>query len=140
RLLQRGPSEPFAFTLLAIFLLLAFTSKAPSLARTAYEIPQTPMIQLVYGAMLGLLTAIPVLYLLAAIGHLIARAIGGTGGYYGGRLALFWALVCVSPAMLLQGLVAGLIGFGVATIATGLLVAAAFLTFWIVMLREVERG
>ena len=36
----------------------------------------------------------------------------GKGGYYGARLALFWALVAIGPLMLLQGLVAGMIGPG----------------------------
>lgn len=139
RLLANGPSEPFAFSLLVTFLILAFTAAAPNLARAAFLQPDTTLIQRLYAAGLGLLVTIPIWYLLAAIGHLVARALGGTGSFYGGRLALFWALVAVSPAMLLQGLVQGLLGFGPATVAAGAVVATIFLIFWTVMLREVER-
>lgn len=139
RLLDRGASEPFAFSLLVTFVILAFTATAPNLAREAYLFPETPLGQRLFAAALGLLATIPLWYLLAALGHQVARAFGGKGSYFGGRLALFWALVVVSPAMLVQGLVQGLLGATTASIVAGLLVAAAFLMFWTMMLREVER-
>lgn len=139
RLLDQGMSEPFAFSLLVTFLILAFTAATPNLARQAFLLPETPLIQRLFAAALGLLATIPLWYLLAAIGHLVARAFGGQGSYFGGRLALFWALVVVSPAMLLQGLVQGLLGASTASIVAGIVVAAVFLMLWTVMLREVER-
>ena len=139
RMLDAGMSEPFAFSLLVTFLILAFTAAAPNMAREAYFRPDTPLMQRLLAAALGLLATIPLWYLLAALGHLVARALGGKGSYFGGRLALFWALVVVSPAMLLQGLVQGLLGASTASMGAGLVVAAAFLLFWTIMLREVER-
>jgi hypothetical protein len=138
RLLGRDRSEPFAFTLLATFLLLAFVAAAPNLAREAYLHPETPLVQRLYAAGLGLLATVPLWYLLAAIGHGIARAMGGAGNYYGGRIALFWAMVVIAPAMLLHGLVQGLLGPTAATNGLGLLVATGFLAFWIIMLHAVE--
>ncbi len=139
RLLDLGPSEPFVFTFLVTFLILAFTAAAPNLARQAYLHPESPLFQRFLAASLGLLATIPLWYLFAALGHLIARACGGKGTHFGGRLALFWTLVVVSPAMLLQGLIQGLLGATNAAIATGVMVAVAFLMFWTVMLQEVER-
>ena len=139
RLLERGGSESFLLTFLLIFLLLAFAAASPNLAREAFLKPEVQLPQRLFAAALGLLATIPVWYLLAALSHLVARAVGGRGSYYGARLALFWALVVISPAMLVHGLVlamadnpgfSALFGFGV---------AAGFVTLWILMLREVER-
>ena len=88
---------------------------------------------------LGLLATLPIWYLLASIGHLIARAFGGRGSHYGARLALFWALVVISPAMLFHGLVLGLAGNSTFVLALGGGIAAGFVLLWVVMLREVER-
>ena len=138
RLLARGTSEPFALSLLFTFLLLAFAAGAPFAAREAALTPQIPLIQRLFAAFLVLLATIPFWYLLAAIGHWMARLFGGTGSYYAARLALFWALVATAPAMLLQGLVQGLLGAGSAGIASGLFTITAFLTFWALLLHEVE--
>ena len=131
RLLARGTSEPFAFSFLLIFLALALLAISPGLARQA---DGTPLLPRLYATSLGLLATIPVWYLLAALGHLAARALGGKGSYYGGRLALFWSLVAISPAMLVQGLV----GVGLAANLLGLAVGAGFLVFWVLALMEVE--
>ncbi len=65
-------------------------------------------------------------------------SLGGQGGYYGARLALFWALVASAPAWLLNGLVAGLIGPGAALNIVGFLAFAAFLWIWLSGLAEAE--
>jgi hypothetical protein len=139
RLLERGASEPFAFSLLVTFLLLALVGLAPLLAREAFAHPEIGLMGRLYAATLGLLLGIPVFYLLAACGHLVARALGGRGSFYGGRLALFWALVATTPAILLHGLAQGFLGVTTATTVTGMLTLVAFLVFWAAMLREVER-
>lgn len=138
RLLARGASEPFALSLLLTFLILAFAAQAPFAAREATLNPQIPLIQRLFAAFLVLLATIPFWYFLAAIGHWLGRAFGGTGSYYSARLALFWALVATAPAMLLQGLVQGFIGANTGTVALGLLTLVTFLTFWSLLLREVE--
>ncbi len=139
RLLARGGSEAFVLTFLMIFLLLAFTAAAPNLARQAEADPTVPLIQRFYAMALGLLATLPVWYGLAAISHLVARALGGRGAHYGARLALFWALVVVSPAMLFHGLVLGMAGGSTFTSALGAAVAIVFVVIWMLMLREVER-
>ena len=136
RLVARGPSEPLVFSFLLTFLALALAAVSPGLARQAWLEGGTPLMPRLYASALGLLATIPLWYLLAALGHLLARAFGGNGDHYGGRLALFWALLVIAPAMLVQGLVQGMVG-QVANLL-GLLVGAGFLVLWVLALREVE--
>lgn len=138
RLLTRGASEPFAISFLLIFLALALVANAPSLARVAQLDAGGPLAPRFFAAALGLLATIPVWYLLAALSHLVARAFGGKGSFYGARLALFWSLVAISPAMLVQGLTAGLVGPGQVANLLGLAVAVGFLALWLSCLREAE--
>ena len=137
RLLNRGTSEAFALTFLLIFLLLAFAAATPNTLRQAGD-PADPLTPQLFGMGLGILATIPLWYLLAALGHLVAQGLGGKGSHFGARLALFSALVVISPAMLAQGMVQGMIGGPVAA-GFGLAVALLFVGFWAVMLREVEQ-
>lgn len=139
RLLARGPSEPFALSFLLAFLALALAAVSPGLARQAWlEGGGAGPGPRLFGAALGLLATMPLWYLLAALGHLVARAFGGKGSFYGARLALFWSLLAISPAMLVQGLVQGLIGAGAAANLLGVVVALGFLTLWALTMKEVE--
>jgi hypothetical protein len=79
-------------------------------------------------------------YGLALISHGIARLMGGKGSGFGARLALFWALLAVAPAMLLQGLTAGFIGPSAALYLVQGVVLTGFLWMWVSMLVEVEQG
>ncbi|MBL4927512.1 Yip1 family protein [Fuscibacter oryzae] len=138
RHLARPRSEAFAFTFLFVFLLVAFVAQWPQAARASYLHPEVPLTQRLLAAGLGLMATIPAWYGLAALSRLIARALGGQGNWYGTRVALFWALAAVSPAMLLQGLTSGLLGPGAQAELVGALVAVAFLVLWLAMLREEE--
>lgn len=137
RLRARGKSEAFVFTFLFVFLLMAVTAAAPGLSRQAALAGQ-PFPPFLLGASLGAFALIPVFYALAALGHLVARLMGGSGGWYDGRLALFWSLACVSPAVLIFGLVRAFVAESPAVPVLGLLTFAAFLALYSVMLREVE--
>jgi hypothetical protein len=137
--LARPRSEPWAFSLLFTFLLVAFIAQWPAASRVSFERPEVPLSPQLLAIGMGILAFIPVWYLLAAIGHWVARIFGGQGSHYGARLALFWALVTVTPLMLLQGLVRGMIGPGPALGAMTLLTGAVFLIFWILNLIEAER-
>jgi hypothetical protein len=138
RHLARGVSEPFAFSLLAVFLLVAFIAQWPVASRAVHLQPEVLMTQRLVAAGLGVLATIPLWYGLAALSHLVARAFGGQGGWYGARIALFWSLVAISPMVLLQGLVGGFLGQGVQATALGLVVLAAFLALWLAAMREAE--
>lgn len=140
RHLVRPPSEAFIFTFLFVFLLIAFIAQWPQAARASYLQPEVPLTQRLLAAGLGLMATIPLWYGLAALSRLVARALGGQGDWYGARVALFWALAVISPAMLLQGLTSGLLGAGVQAAVVGAAVALAFLILWGLMLVEAERA
>ena len=116
---------------------MAVVSTAPALARQA-ALEAKPLPPYLLAACFGALVAVPFFYALAALGHLVARLMGGKGSFYHGRLALFWALVTTSPVLLLFGLVRGMAGESPAVPVLGLLVFVVFLGFYSVMLREVE--
>ena len=139
RHLARGASEPFAFSLLLVFLILTFVGQWPQAARDAFLAQDAAVAPRVLGRGLAILATIPVWYALAAASRLIARSLGGQGTWYSARLALFWALATLSPLMLLQGLTAGMIGQGPALWLVSGLVGVAFLWLWLTMLHEVER-
>lgn len=140
RHLARGVSEPFAFTLLLIFLILAFVGQWPLAAREAYMAGEASALPRILPRALAVLATIPLWYGLAALSRLVARVLGGKGSWYSARIALFWALASVSPLMLLQGLVAGMIGPGPALLAVSVLSGLAFLGLWLTMLHEAEKG
>jgi hypothetical protein len=137
--LARGRSEPWLFSLLVAFIIVVFVAQWPAASRDSFLQPEVPLIQRLFAAGLAMLALIPIWYLLAAVGHWVARLLGGKGDYYGARLALFWALVTVCPAMLLQGLVKGMIGPGPALTLVSSATGVAFLLFWIINLIEAER-
>jgi len=140
RHLARGVSEPFAFTLLLVFLILTFIGQWPVAARDAFIAGEPSAAPRILARALAVLATIPLWYALAAVSRLIARAFGGKGSWYSARIALFWALATVSPLMLLQGLVAGMIGSGPALGLVTTLAGGAFVWLWLTMLHEAERG
>lgn len=138
--LDRGISEPQLLALLMGACLLLFVAQTPALSRAAFLDPSVPLEARLAGALMATLFLVPLIaYALAAISHLIARALGGKGQGIDARLALFWALLAISPAMLFQGLLAGFVGPSTGLTIVGILVGVGFLTMWIMMLLEVER-
>ena len=140
RHLARGVSEPFAFTLLLVFLILAFVGQWPVAAREAFLANEPSVAPRILARALAVLATIPLWYGLAALSRLVARALGGRGSWYGARVALFWALATVGPLMLLQGLASGLIGPGPGLLFLSTVAGVAFLWLWLTMLHEAERG
>lgn len=138
--LARGRSEPFAFSLLLVFMILAFVGLWPVAAREAFLANEPSAAPRILAFALAVLALIPVWYALAALSRLAARAMGGQGSWYAARIALFWALASVGPLMLLQGLVAGMIGPGPALTAVRVGVGLAFFWLWLTLLHEAELG
>ena len=137
--LTQGVREDGALAVLIAALVLIFIAQWPGLARAAALEPGVPLTGRMVAALLALLALIPVIYVLAGLSHLVARALGGQGSWYGARLALFWSLLAVAPLMLVQGLLAGFVGPGVVLQVFGLSVAIAFVILWLTALREAER-
>ncbi|MFO1202893.1 MAG: YIP1 family protein [Tabrizicola sp.] len=138
--LARGRSEPFAVSFLLIFLLLAFVAQWPAAAREAHLAGEASALPRILPRAFAVLATIPVWYGLAAVSRLVAGALGGQGTWCSARIALFWALAAIGPLMLLQGLVAGMIGPGPALTTVTVLIGAGFLWLWLTLLHEAERG
>lgn len=138
RLLALGPREDRALAFVMAFCTMAFVAQLPALARKAH-LEGTDLDMLMGGALLGNVMILPlVLYTVAWISHLLARAFRGRGSSYGARLALFWAGLASSPLILLNGLVAGFIGPGPALSLVGFVWLVVFAWFWLAGLRRVE--
>jgi len=91
---------------------------------------------LVSGALFGWIFIIPlVLYAVAALSHLVARALGGKMQPVETRVALFWAFLAATPAMLFQGLVGGFIGPGPIWNVATIVWMTVFFWFWFSNLR-----
>ena len=138
RHLARGRSEPFAFSLLLVFLILAFVGQWPTAAREAHFAGDASAAPRILARAFAVLATIPLWYGLAALSRVVSGALGGQGTWYGARIALFWALLAVAPLMLLQGLVAGFIGQGAQLALVSALVFLAFVLIWGAGLRVAE--
>ncbi|MGL4310501.1 MAG: YIP1 family protein [Paracoccaceae bacterium] len=139
RLLDAPHREDRSLAFLMAACLLMFVAQWPVLARAAHLNPEVPLDARLGGALMGtLFLAPPVFYAVAGLSAVVIRALGGALGWYEARLALFWALLAATPAVLLQGLVGGFIGPGPALMVTSLLALAGFLTIWFAALREAQ--
>lgn len=131
RLLSMGPREDRLLAFLMFGCAIAFVAQMPRLSREAHLTGQD-LNMLLGGALLGLIFIAPLaLYVLAWGAHLMARIFRGQGVSYHARLVMFWTLLASSPLLLLNGLVAGLIGPGPALGAVGLIWFAVVLWFWV---------
>lgn len=130
-LLAGPPREDRALVILMLACVIIFIAQWPGLSRAAHFDPSVPLDARMSGALMGTIFLVPLFaYLLAAVSHLAAKLAGGKGTHFTARMALFWALLAVSPLMLLQGLVAGFLGAGAAGTVLGLIVLAGFLFQW----------
>lgn len=135
RHMARGVSEPRVLSFVMIACGLIFVGQMPRLSRQAY-LTGEELNPLMGGALLGWAVFAPlILYAIAGASMLIVRLAGLKVSGYGARLALFWALLCSVPLLLLHGLVAGFIGPGAALSLVGLVWVAVFFWFWITGLR-----
>ncbi len=132
RLLSAGPREDRALVMVIAASALMFVARMPDLARKAALDAAVPLeAALGINLFVMLFLVPPLAYALAFASHLILRAIGREGAAFGGRVALFWAMLAIVPGTLAQGLVAGLIGpDSLAARIVGLVVFGAFLWFW----------
>lgn len=139
RMLAAGPREDRAIVFLLLACALIFVAQWPRLVQQAHFDDAIPLQALLGGALFGWLFLAPLFfYGLAAFSHLFVRMLGGKGTWYGARLALFWALLASAPLALLQGLVAGFLGAGLALNLVATLLAVAFFAIWALSLVEAE--
>jgi len=134
--LGQGVREDRALAVLMAACTLMFVAQWPRLSREAFLEPSVPLEARMGATLLSLVFVLPlILYALAGVSLLASRAVGLRPTAFGARLALFWALLCLTPALLLHGLIAGFMGPQLAT-GVGLLVLAGFGYLWVSMLRE----
>jgi hypothetical protein len=120
--------------------LVIFMAQWPRLQREAVLNPDAPPLDAqIGGALFAWMFLMPlVFYGIAAASHIVARLFGGRGTWYRARVALFWTLLAISPLMVLQGLVAGLVGPGPELGLVGAAVVLAFGAIWGISLAEAE--
>lgn len=139
RRLAEGVREDRAVAALIIAVLLLFIAQTPSLARAARHDPSVPLEARLAISLFAVVFLLPLIaYALAALSHVAALVIGGRGSFHAARLALFHALLAVSPLALVQGLAAGFVGQGMALSLLGGLVFAVFLWIWFAALIAAE--
>nr|WP_154335992.1 hypothetical protein [Paracoccus sp. S-4012] len=124
-------TEPALLALLMAAMMVFLLAQAPGHARAATLDPTVPLDVRIAGAMMGVIFILPLLaYTVALIVSLAARLTPWRIEPRHSRLALFWALLAVAPAMLLTGLTAGLIGPGPALVLTNVIAGLGFLVIW----------
>ncbi|WP_417586369.1 YIP1 family protein [Pararhodobacter oceanensis] len=126
---QRREARILVYLMIACALF--FIAQWPSLARQAHLDDSVPFEALMAGALFGSVFMAPLMFyaiggILTLVCRFFERAING----FDVRLALFWALLVVSPLVLLQGLVTGMIGDGPQATLTG---TAVFVIFAMVL-------
>ena len=127
RLLRMGQREDRVLAMLMGGCIILFMSQWPYRARQAHFTGETLTDYIQHDAV-GLIFVLPLLaYGVAALLRLISRIFGAKADYYSARLAMFWALLASSPALVLAGMVKGFIGLGVANSIVGALWLLVFL-------------
>jgi hypothetical protein len=109
--MARGRYDDRGFLFLMLGCLMVFVAQLPRLSREAVDTGDDFML-LVGGTLMAWVFVAPLLLIaLAALSHLVARAMGGgRAGWAPSRLALGWSLLACAPAFLLHGLTGGFVG------------------------------
>lgn len=116
---------------LMIAMVIYLIAQAPGNARAAQLDPSVPLDARMGGSLLAVMFLMPlVAYAVAAIVAVLSRLTPWRLTQENSRLALFWALMAVTPAVLLSGLVKGFIGPGLEYTATQVLSGAGFIWIW----------
>lgn len=124
-------SEGAMLAVLMGAMLVFLIAQMPGNARAAVIDPAVPFAGRMAGALMAVIFMMPLLaYALASLVSLGARIAGWRLDPADSRLALFWALLAIAPAMLLSGLVEGFVGPGAGLSLTRLLAGLGFLFIW----------
>lgn len=136
----QGAREPQLLFFLLLSCGLIFMSQMPGLSRAAALDPSVTLEQRMGGALFGVMFMLPLLlYGVAAVLQLCLRAVVGPVEGNRVRLALFWAILCVTPLMIVHGGLRGILGGELAVQLFGFVVLAAFLYILGAGLRTVAR-
>lgn len=123
--------ERVKLAVLMAALLIFWIAQAPMNARLVQLDPSVPFEARMGGALLAVMFMMPLLaYAVAELVALLSRVTPWRVTAAQSRLALFWALLAVAPAMLLSGLVSGMIGPGAALSLVQAVTGIGFLVIW----------
>ncbi len=135
---MRGTPDRVLVVILMVAMLVFLIAQAPGHARAAALDPSIPLDARIGGAVLAVMFIMPVIaYAVAALVAALSRLTPRPVTPENSRLALFWALLAVSPAMLLAGMTAGFLGQGTALTITQSIAGLGFLFIWGAGLRAV---
>lgn len=124
------PDSALLVVLMAAMLML-WIAQLPAHSRAAQFDPSIPLEARLTGAFVAVMFMMPLLcYLFAAAVSVLSKMTPWRVAPLDSRLALFWSLLAVSPAMLLLGLVGGLIGHGPALELCRILAGVGFFVIW----------
>lgn len=138
--LDQGLREDRALALIMGAGLLVFVAQWPVAVRSATFDPSIPLDARLGGALMACVFFLPLIaYGIALISQGVSRLFGGRGTGFSARLALFWAFFAVSPVMLIQGLLTGILGHSVIGTFVQIIAGAGFLWMWIQMLIEAAK-
>ena len=127
----RGTPERVLIVILMAAMLIFLIAQAPGHARAAHLDPSVPLEARMGGALLAVMFMMPLLaYALAELVAFLSRLTPWPVASQDSRLALFWALLAVAPAMLLSGLTEGFAGPGAALTLTRVVAGLGFLVIW----------
>ena len=127
----RGAPERVLIVILMAAMLIFLIAQAPGHARAAHLDPSVPFEARMGGALLAVMFMMPLLaYALAEVVAFLSRLTPWPVASPDSRLALFWALLAVAPAMLLAGLVEGFVGPGAALSLVRVVAGFGFLVIW----------
>ncbi|KGJ03720.1 hypothetical protein SAMN04487972_11744 [Paracoccus halophilus] len=127
----RGMPDRVLIAVLMSAMLVFLIAQTPGHARAAQLDPSVPFQARIGGALMAVMFILPLLaYAVAAAVAGLSRLTPWPVAARDSRLALFWALLAVAPAMLLAGLVEGLMGAGAALSLTRALAGLGFVVIW----------
>ena len=138
--LVRNEGQAFAYLLLGC--AISFLAQIPYLARAdLLDYSNHSFVSLAAGRLLGLLVFAPLLfYAVAALSGIVLRMIKGRPCWFKMRVALFWAVLAASPAVLIQGVLRGFLDVAFVDVAASIAVAMTFLSFWAIGIACVAEG
>ncbi len=126
-----GMPDRVLLAVLMLAMLITFIGQAPVHVRAAQMDPSIPLDARMGGAAMGSIFMMPLLaYAMAGLVSLISRVTPWPIDARESRIALFWALLAVTPAVLLAGLVVGLIGPSPVLTLTRTVAGLGFLIIW----------
>lgn len=128
----RGMTDASLVVVLLVAMLIFLIAQLPDHARAATLNPGVGLAPRIAGAAMAVMFLMPlVAYGVAQLVSILTLPTRWELTGKDSRLALFWALLAVAPAMLLSGLVAGLAGPSQALSATRAVAGIGFLFIWV---------